>query len=60
MQELAKLTKPGGGLLISEPAKHVKKSTFEESIKLAVEAGFEVTARPVIKKMTSAWLRRVD
>jgi hypothetical protein len=38
--------KPNGRVLIVEPPFHVSKSAFEETIKIARNAGFIVVERP--------------
>jgi ubiquinone/menaquinone biosynthesis C-methylase UbiE len=47
-KEVALILKPNGKLLIVEPPFHVSKSGFEETIRLAGEAGFTVAERPKI------------
>jgi SAM-dependent methyltransferase len=50
--------KPGGILLIAEPAGHVKKPDFDKTMAIAVECGFEINERPKIASSHAAVLRK--
>jgi SAM-dependent methyltransferase len=56
--EVAKASKPGAGLLLAEPAGHVKTSDFEAELQAATLAGFELVERPSIWRSRAAFLRR--
>ena len=56
--EVAKASKPGGGLLFAEPAGHVKKMDFETELKAAIHAGFELIERPAIRRSDAAFLKK--
>jgi ubiquinone/menaquinone biosynthesis C-methylase UbiE len=45
-KEIHSLLKPGGKVLIVEPPVHVSKSSFEETVRIAADAGFAVVERP--------------
>ena len=57
--EAAKASRPGGVLLLAEPAGHVKKDAFEKELKQAAEAGFIISERPAIPHSSAALLRKV-
>jgi ubiquinone/menaquinone biosynthesis C-methylase UbiE len=44
--EIASILKPGGQLFIVEPSFHVSEAAFEETIRIAHDAGFESVQRP--------------
>jgi ubiquinone/menaquinone biosynthesis C-methylase UbiE len=50
--------KPGGTLLISEPSGHVTIDAFKITTDLAIETGFTVVERPVIKGGHSVLLKK--
>jgi tRNA A58 N-methylase Trm61 len=50
--------KPGGKLLLAEPAGHVKSEQFEATIALAQNSGFTVESRPAIRRSHAAVLVR--
>jgi ubiquinone/menaquinone biosynthesis C-methylase UbiE len=56
-REAANAAKTGATLLVAEPRGHVKDSMFENELKLAAEAGFEVVRRPAIVHSHAALLR---
>ena len=56
--EAAKASKPGAGLLIAEPAGHVKTADFEAQLQAAARAGFVLQARPSIRRSHAAFLRK--
>lgn len=49
LNEIRALLKPQGRVLLVEPAFHVSREEFHESIKLMTEAGFTVLAEPKIR-----------
>jgi len=57
-QEVATVLKPGGGMLLGEPAPHIKSDEFENELRMADQAGFKLVERPVIRKSQAALLRR--
>ncbi len=57
--EVAEVSKPGAGLLIAEPAGHVKPADFEAQLKAATRSGFELEARPSIRRCLAAFLKKV-
>lgn len=58
--EAATALKPGGLLLLAEPAGHVKPEKFQLELEAAQAAGFEVTDRPAIRRSLAAVLRKRD
>lgn len=58
-REIAAASKPGGLLLIAEPAGHVESGQFEAEIREAGAAGFTVVDRPVIKRSHAVLMRRI-
>ncbi len=57
--ESAAALKPGGLLLLAEPAGHVKPEGFEGELKAARAAGLEVAERPAIRRSLAAVLRKI-
>jgi SAM-dependent methyltransferase len=57
-KEAAATLKPGGVLLLAEPAGHVSAAKFESELEAARAAGLEVTARPAIGRSPAAVLRK--
>jgi len=57
-QELFDLLRPGGRLLAIEPKGHVSAADFDESLKLAEDAGFAVIDRSTPKRGRLALLER--
>ncbi len=56
--EIAKASKTGARLLISEPGGHVKPEKFQAEIQQAQAAGFEVVEEPGIKGKLTVLLRK--
>jgi len=56
--EVAAASKPGAGLLFAEPAGHVDPPAFEVELLEAVQAGFTLVDRPVIRRSHGAFLRK--
>ncbi len=50
--------KPGGTLLLAEPAGHISGAEFGQEITLAEMAGLELAGRPAIWRSRAALLRR--
>ncbi len=48
-REMAAVLKPGGKLLLVEPAGHVKSEKFTKELEAAAAAGFLVADRPIIR-----------
>ncbi len=57
--EACQALKPGGCLLLAEPAGHVKDVQFEAELKDAAQAGLEVVERPSIRRSHGALLKKV-
>lgn len=57
-REAAAALKPGGRMLLAEPAGHVKQSKFDEELAFAHEADLAVTSRPTIKRCLAAELTK--
>jgi ubiquinone/menaquinone biosynthesis C-methylase UbiE len=56
--EVAVVSKPGAQLLLAEPSGHVNDAQFAAELSSAAAAGFEVTARPVIRRSHAALLMK--
>jgi ubiquinone/menaquinone biosynthesis C-methylase UbiE len=56
--EAAAVLKPGGLLLLVEPAGHVKPERFQRELEAAQAAGFQVVERPSIRRSLAAVLHR--
>ncbi|HXH50874.1 MAG TPA: methyltransferase domain-containing protein [Terriglobia bacterium] len=56
--ETAAALKPGGTLLLAEPAGHVKPPEFEAEISLAAQVGLKVVDSPAIRRSHSALLKK--
>lgn len=56
--EAAGALKPGGQMLLAEPAGHVKLEKFERELAAARAAGLRVAARPPIRRSRSALLEK--
>jgi SAM-dependent methyltransferase len=56
--EVSQALKPGGRVLLVEPAGHVDGAKFETELALAAEAGLKVTDRPVIRRSRAAVLTK--
>lgn len=48
LSEIHSILKPGGKFLIAEPKLHVTRSSYDETLRFAVQAGFEITASPKV------------
>jgi len=55
-REVARASKPGALLLLAEPRGHVDDVKFVAELTAAAEAGFELSARPVIRRSHGALL----
>ncbi len=58
LAEVRAVLKPGGKLLLAEPRFHVSEKDFQDSVKLAFEAGFTVAETPVIRWSRAVVLQR--
>ncbi len=56
--EVAMVSKPGAQLLLVEPSGHVNDAQFAAELSSAAAAGFEVNARPVIRRSHAALLMK--
>jgi len=56
--EVAEASKPGAGLLIAEPAGHIKPGHFESELQAATRSGFELAGRPSIRRSLAAFLKK--
>jgi ubiquinone/menaquinone biosynthesis C-methylase UbiE len=56
LAESRRALKPGGKMLLSEPVGHVTEKDFQETLDLALKAGFTIDSRPVIRRSRSAVL----
>lgn len=57
-REAGATLKPGGRLLLAEPAGHVKQPIFDEELAFAVSSGLTITGRPTIKRCLAAELTK--
>jgi ubiquinone/menaquinone biosynthesis C-methylase UbiE len=57
--EVAVASKPGASILVAEPKGHVKESRFEEELRAAHNAGFDVVERPVIRRSHAALVKNM-
>ncbi|MGA2078381.1 MAG: methyltransferase domain-containing protein [Terriglobia bacterium] len=57
--EVAKASKPGAGLLLAEPAGHIKRAHFESELQAATRAEFVLERLPSIRRSHAAFLRKV-
>jgi ubiquinone/menaquinone biosynthesis C-methylase UbiE len=48
-RQIFRILKPAGTFLIAEPKMHVTQSRFDEILLFATDAGFHITAAPVIR-----------
>ena len=55
-KETAAALKPGGRLLLAEPAGHVKPAEFDAELALARQSGLKVAERPAIRRCHAALL----
>ncbi len=58
-REIAKVLKPGGILLFSEPSGHVSKPEFFASVKKAEKQGFQQVEELIIRRANSLLLKKV-
>jgi SAM-dependent methyltransferase len=58
-EEACQALKPGGCLLLAEPAGHVNAVEFEAELKDAARAGLELVDRPPIRRSHAALLKKV-
>jgi SAM-dependent methyltransferase len=56
--EISQALKPGGRVLLVEPAGHVDSAKFQSELALASAAGLKVTDRPVIRRNHAAVLTK--
>jgi ubiquinone/menaquinone biosynthesis C-methylase UbiE len=56
--EIEKILKPNGQVLIVEPPFHVSKSAFEETIRKAQNSGFNIIGRPKVFISKTALLKK--
>lgn len=56
-REVATTARIGATLLLVEPRGHVKDAMFQDELKLAAEAGFQLLDRPAIRHSHAAFLR---
>ncbi|WP_207799944.1 class I SAM-dependent methyltransferase [Candidatus Cryosericum hinesii] len=56
--EVAEALKPGGCVLLAEPAGHVKPPMFETELQAAAQAGLEPSGRPAMGRSRAALLRQ--
>ena len=56
--ESAEVLKPGGRVLVAEPAGHVKPEEFDAELKWAAESGLTLMARPAIRRSHAALLEK--
>jgi SAM-dependent methyltransferase len=50
--------KPGGAALVAEPRGHVTAAKFEASVSAAVQSGFEIVEKPIIRFSHAVLLSR--
>jgi SAM-dependent methyltransferase len=58
-QEIVGTLKPHARLLVAEPKGHVKDKDFADTLCLAGESGFQVTAEPQIARSHAALLEKL-
>ncbi len=58
-QEIAAALKPHARLLVAEPSGHVKNKDFADTLCIAGESGFQVTAEPHIARSHAAILEKL-
>jgi ubiquinone/menaquinone biosynthesis C-methylase UbiE len=56
--EVARASKPGAQFLLAEPRGHVNEASFDDELKAAAAAGFEVSTRLEIRRSHAALLRK--
>jgi SAM-dependent methyltransferase len=57
-REAAEASKPGGRLLLVEPAGHVSDSEFDAELRAAADAGFRVAGSPALRRSRAALLEK--
>ncbi len=57
-RETAQSLKVGAGLLLVEPAGHVKAQDFATELQLAERAGLHLISRPVVRRSHAAYLQK--
>lgn len=57
-REAAEASKPGGRLLLAEPAGHVSDPEFEAELRAASDAGFRVLGSPAVRRSRTALLEK--
>lgn len=55
--EVAQASKPGAGLLLVEPAGHVKESEFQAELAAAAQAGLTLADHPPVRRSHAALLK---
>ena len=60
LDQISAALKPGGRLLLAEPSGHVSAGSFEETEKLAEQAGFFIEQRPRISRSRALLLTRPE
>ncbi len=56
--EIAEALKPGGSVLLVEPAGHVKTPEFETQLRAAAQAGLRVSERPLLRRSHAVLLAK--
>lgn len=57
-REAVAALKPGGRMLLAEPAGHVKQSTFDQELDFAQASGLTISSRPAIGRSFAAELAK--
>jgi hypothetical protein len=57
--EVAETLRPGGLLLLAEPAGHVKPEQFLKQLHAAEAAGLTEVSRPAVRRSHAALLKRI-
>jgi len=58
LREIYQLLKPGAGLLLTEPLKHVSRAEFDRTVSLAQQEGFVITDHPLVRLSHTVVLRK--
>jgi SAM-dependent methyltransferase len=58
-REAAEALRPGGRMLLAEPAGHVPQSQFDAEIDLAQRAGLQIVERPAVRRSRAVLLAKV-
>lgn len=56
--EVAQASKPGAGLLLVEPAGHVKETEFQAELEAGARAGFSLVDHPSVRRSQAALLKK--